>query len=207
MVSSLWNSHQYVTIADVYWKHYHVEKKFANIDFVWHPDTLFQPNDISIGTCLHCRKYQSTFISTENRHRQEISALKHSCITYSYFFVLSDMNSLGTTFAAYATTQPATIGPQDVSRTSPSNVPRTSPKDPIWPSRRRLDLTSQRRSNLTSWGRPNLTFKGRAWEVDSGCPQNVLKVSPRGPSEYSNLDVQNFFLTFLSELVRLTESI
>ena len=33
-------------------KHYHVGKKFADVDFVWHPDTLFQPNDISVGTSL-----------------------------------------------------------------------------------------------------------------------------------------------------------
>ena len=70
-------------------------------------------------------------------------------------------------------TQPANIGPEDVLRTPPSNVPRTSPKDPI----------------LRPQGRLNLTFKGRPWEVDSGRPQDVLRTSPRGPSEYSNVDV------------------
>ena len=83
--------------------------------------------------------------------------------------------------------------PEDV----PPNVPRTSPKDPIWPSRGCPDLTSRGRPNLTSWGRPemtsrgrlNLTFKGHPWEVDSGRPQNVLRTSPRGPWEYSTLDV------------------
>ena len=99
----------------------------------------------------------------------------------------------------WKTTQPANIGPQDVPTTSPSNVPRTSPKDPIWPSRGR--------PNLTSWRRPNLTFKGHPWEVVSGRPQEVLRTSPRGPSKHSNLDVPKFFLTFLSELIRLTKSI
>ena len=194
MVSSLWNSHQYVTIADVYWKKaFSCWEKICQHWFCRHPDTLFQPNDTSIGICLPCRKYRSTFISTKNRHRQEINALKHPCIIYLYFFFVSDMNSLGTTFAAYATTQPAAIGPQDVPRTSPSNVPKMSPRDPIWASRRHLDLMSRRHPNLTSWGRPNLAFNGRPWEVDSGCLRNVFRESPRGPSEYSNLDVQNFF--------------
>ena len=117
--------------------------------------------------------------------------------------------------AFHVAAQPANIGSQDVLRTSPSNVPRTSPKDPIWPSRGCPDLTSRVRPNLTSKGcpemmfrgRPNPTFKGRPWEVNSGCPQDVLRTSRRGPSEYSNLDVPKFFLTFLSELIRLTKSI
>ena len=28
--------------------------------FIWHPDTLFQPNDILVGTSLTCRKYRQT---------------------------------------------------------------------------------------------------------------------------------------------------
>ena len=98
--------------------------------------------------------------------------------------------------------QPANIGPQDVPRTSPSNVPRTSPKDPIWPSQGRPDLTSQGRPEMTSRGSLNLTFKGRPGEVDSGCPHDVHRTSPRGPWEYSNLDSK----TFLSDLIRLTKS-
>ena len=46
---------------------------------------------------------------------------------------------------------------------------------------------------MTSRGRPNLAFKGRPWEVDLGCAQDVLRMFPKGPSEYSNLHVQNFF--------------
>ena len=96
--------------------------------------------------------------------------------------------------------QPPNIGPRNVQRTSPSDVPRKSPKDPIWPSPGRPNLTSWH-PNLTSWGRPemrsrgrlNLTFKWRPWEVDSGRPQEVLRTTPRGPSEYSNLDIWNFF--------------
>ena len=29
-------------------KHYHVGKKIAYVGFVWQPNTLFQPNDISV---------------------------------------------------------------------------------------------------------------------------------------------------------------
>ena len=72
--------------------------------------------------------------------------------------------------------QLANIGPQD--------APKTSPKDPIWPSRGR--------PTVTSWGRPNLTFKGHPWEVDLGLPRDVLRTSPRRPSEHSNLDVPIF---------------
>ena len=67
----------------------------------------------------------------------------------------------------------------------------TSPKDPVWPSRGRLDLASWGCLNLTSWECLNLTFKGR--------PQDV----PRGLQAW----MSQFFLTFLSELFRLTKSI
>ena len=114
-------------------------------------------------------------------------------------FSPANKNLLTISFILYLllASQPANIGPQDVPRTSPSNVPRTSPEDPIWPSSGRPDLTFRGRPNLTSWGRPeitsrgclNLTFKWRPWEVDSGRPQDVFRTSPRGPSEYSNLDI------------------
>ena len=86
-------------------------------------------------------------------------------------------------------TQPANIGPQDVPRTSLSNLSRTFPKDPIWPSRQRPNLTSWGRPEMLSRGLLTLTFKGRPWEVDSGHPQDVVRTSPRGPWEYSELDV------------------
>ena len=54
-------------------------------------------------------------------------------------------------------------------------------------------------------GRLNLTFKGRPWEVDSGCPQDVLRTSTRGPSEYSNYDVPEKILTFLLELYSIDQ--
>ena len=110
-----------------------------------------------------------------------------------YYYILVSLNN-----------EPCPSRKMLVLRTSPSNVPRTSPKDPIWPSRWRLDLTSWGRSNVTSWGRANLTFKGRSQEVDSGCPQDVLRTSPKGSPEYSSLDVPAFFVNFLSELIRLT---
>ena len=103
--------------------------------------------------------------------------------------------------------QPANIDPQDIPWTFSSNVPRTSPKDAIWPSQERLNLTSWGCPEMMSRGRPNLTFKGRPSEVDSGHPQDVLRTAPRGSSEYSNLDIPAFFVTFLSELIWLTKSI
>ena len=86
-----------------------------------------------------------------------------------------------------------------VPRTSRGSPPPTSPGGPLKILFDRPDLTSR--------GRPNPTFKGRLWEVDSGRPQYVFRTSPRRPSEYSNLDVPKFFLTFLSEVIRLTKSI
>ena len=51
---SLSNFCWHMAIADVYWKkkHYHVGEKVAEVGFVWHPEALYQPNDISIGTSL-----------------------------------------------------------------------------------------------------------------------------------------------------------
>ena len=69
----------------------------------------------------------------------------------------------------------------DVPIWHPGDVSIWRPKDvPIW------------HPEMTSMGRLNLTFQGRPWEVDSGRPQDVLRTSPRGPSEYSNLDIQKF---------------
>ena len=82
----------------------------------------------------------------------------------------------------------------------PSSVPRTFPKDPIWPSWGRPNLTSCGPPEMTSRGRPNLMFKWRPWEINSGCPQDVLRTFPREPSEYSSLDVQNFFKLFFHNL-------
>ena len=61
---------------------------------------------------------------------------------------------------------------------------------------RRPNLTSWERLEMTSSGRPNLAFKGRLWEADSGRPQDVLRTSSRGTSEYSNLDVPKKILTY-----------
>ena len=74
-------------------------------------------------------------------------------------------------------TQPANNGPW----ASPSNVPRTSPKDPIWPSQGRPKLTTWGHLEMTSRERPNLTSRIRPGGTDSGCPQDVLRMSPRRP--------------------------
>ena len=97
----------------------------------------------------------------------------------------------------------ANIGPCDFPGTSTSNVPRAFSKDPIWMSQGRLDLKSRGSPNLTSWGslkmtsrgHPDLTLKGCPLEVSSGSPQDVVRT------------IFFFFLTFLSELIRLTKSI
>ena len=39
-------------------KHYHVGIKVAHVGFEWHPDNLFQRNDISVGTSFSCKKYR-----------------------------------------------------------------------------------------------------------------------------------------------------
>ena len=101
-------------------------------------------------------------------------------------------------------TQPANIGLQYIPRTSSSNVPRTSSKDPI-PATSQSNF--QGSPEMQSIGPSNLTFKLSPWDVHSRCPPDVLRTSYRGPSEYSNLDVPNFLLTFLLELIRLTKSI
>ena len=142
--------------------------------------------------------------------------------TYFSFYILlsavSFLEILGGTYLlwngnyeniAIVVTQPACpqYWPQDVLEDVPLQCPQGVPRYPIWPSWGRPDLTSWERPEMTSRGRPNLTLKGRPWEVESGHPQDVLRTSPRGPSKYSNLDVPTFFLTFLSELIRLTKSI
>ena len=145
-----------------------------------------------------CVNVFSELLLTEKfRHYLPMNALSYYW-AYIDFFILS-------VYTSYITFQPANVGPQDVPRTSPSNVPRTSPKDSIWPSRGRLNLTSWGRPEITSRGHPNMTFKGRPWEVDSGRSQNVLRTSPRGPSDAQTLMPQIFFN--FSELIRLTKSI
>ena len=55
-------------------KHYHVGKKVADLGLVWHPDTLFQPNDISVGSSFFCRKYRFKHIYFQD-HKPEINVL------------------------------------------------------------------------------------------------------------------------------------
>ena len=45
-------------MPDAYWENaLSRQQKVADVGFVWHPDTLFQSNDISVGTYLSCRSY------------------------------------------------------------------------------------------------------------------------------------------------------
>ena len=67
---------------------------------------------------------------------------------------------------------------------------------------------------MTSRGQPNLTFKERPWEVDSGCPQDLIKTPPKGTSKHvlgmrwvHQLDVPKSLFTFLLEIIQLTKSI
>ena len=55
-------------------KHYHVGKNVADVGFVMAPiNTLFQPNDTSVGSSLSCRNTVK-HINFQD-HRQEINAL------------------------------------------------------------------------------------------------------------------------------------
>ena len=56
-------SRRHATIAEanvgVYWeKALSRRQKIAHVGFVSHQDTLFQPNDISVGTSFSCRKWR-----------------------------------------------------------------------------------------------------------------------------------------------------
>ena len=55
-------------------KHFHVGKKVADIGYVWHPDTLFQPNDILVGTSLSLVENAIKHIHFPD-HTQEINTL------------------------------------------------------------------------------------------------------------------------------------
>ena len=74
--------------------HHHVGKNVADVGFAWHPDTLFQPNDISVGTSLSLVEKHNHF----QDRRQEINAPWQLCIIYLDFFFLADLNSLDTAF-------------------------------------------------------------------------------------------------------------
>ena len=60
---------------------------------------------------------------------------------------------------------------------------------------------------MKSRGHPNLAFKGRTWDADSGRSQDVLMTSPRGPSDYSNLDVPTYLGCPSSDHIRLVKCI
>ena len=67
-------------------------------------------------------------------------------------------------------------------------------------------MTSWRRPKMTFMGRPNLPLNGLPWEVDSGHPQDVLRTSLRGPSEYSNTNISIFNFQLFDSL-NLSKSI
>ena len=76
----------------------------------------------------------------------------------------------------------------------------------------RPELTFWGRFEMTSWGRPRLTSKGHSWEVVSGRPQDVLRMSPRRPGKHVLgtmwgflLDIPKFLFVFLSELIEFSE--
>ena len=74
-------------------KNHHVGKKVAKVGFVWHPDTLFKHNGISVGTSLLCKKYLSKFISKTGNN-----ALYLSFLNYLTFFFFGNLISLDTIF-------------------------------------------------------------------------------------------------------------
>ena len=62
---SLSNSHEYAAVAEpnanIYWEkalsHQQKVADVANMGFLWHPDTLFQSNEILVRSSLSCTKY------------------------------------------------------------------------------------------------------------------------------------------------------
>ena len=89
-------------------------------------------------------------------------------------------------------------------RTSQGRLPPTSTGRPLKILFDRPDLTSRGRPNLLSRGGPNLMSKRRSCEVDSRRPQDVLSMSPKGTSEYSNLDISIFsFRTYSIDQIYL----
>ena len=97
------------------------------------------------------------------------------------------------------------IAPQDVQGAPPSHLKSLFDHFgdvPIW----RPDLTSWTCPEMTSRGCTNLTSKGPPCDADSGCPQDVLRTSPRGSSKHilwtiwcHLLDHLKFIFTFLWE--------
>ena len=55
--NSRWHTKIVEAIAGVYFEKTSRRQKVSDVGFAWHPDTLFQPNDISIGTCSSSRKH------------------------------------------------------------------------------------------------------------------------------------------------------
>ena len=94
-----------------------------------------------------------------------------------------------------------------VLRTSRGRPPPTSPG-------RLVNILLDRLGDVLIW-RPRDVLKGRLEDVLIRCSRDVPgrlirdvpRTSAREPSEYSNLDIPTFFLTFLSELIRLAKSI
>ena len=77
-------------------KRYHAGKKVAHASFVWHPDTLFQPTDISVHLSLVENAVKHIHFQGYIKKK---NCLLQSCLLYFYFFFLADLNSLDTIFA------------------------------------------------------------------------------------------------------------
>ena len=123
--------------------------------------------------------------------------LFYQFITFSYFYL---------TFCDFfwLSSQQILVS-QDVKRTTHTNVPKTSFKDLICAS-------SWARPNLTYLGRLKMTSKGRLWdwEVDSGRPQDVLRMSTRWSWKHvwrmMSGHLLKFLFTFHWEIIWMTKS-
>ena len=102
---------------------------------------------------------------------------------WAWVVPLNDKKSITITKAfqelLYVSGKAGNVSPHHVSRTSPSNFAMTPPKDPIWLSLKHPNRTCWRCSEIMSRRCPNPAFRQLSWQLDSGRPQGVLRMSPR----------------------------
>ena len=129
-------------------------------------------HQIQYFVIFHCLYYSVSINESKEKFKIVFCCFpfKENCNTIIYFYSLFEINFLWNSRISLPWV--------DFPIWRPGNVP----------------LTSWERHETNSRRRPNLTFKGCPWEVDSGRAQDVVRTSPRRPSEYSNL-VSHFFKT------------
>ena len=99
-IVSLPNSRRCAAIADanteVYWEKA-LSRRQNDVGVVWHPDSLFQPNDISVGTSF-LQKIPYSFPRPYTGNQCPLAIMYNLLI----FLLLADLNSLDTTFVEHS---------------------------------------------------------------------------------------------------------